>query len=51
MPETQVIHWKPNQLKFCIKIGFLSPDEKVIYYSIKVAERLSPTPTKKVGGA
>ena len=40
---TQPIHWKPIQLKFCIKIVFLSPNEstvvkckKVIYYSTKI---------------
>ena len=54
MQETQVIHWKRNQLKFCIKIVFLSPDEltlvkqkKVIYYSIKVGG-LSPPPPPPV---
>ena len=52
MQETQVIHWKPNQLKFCIKIVFLSPDEltlvkqkKVICYSIKVGGLSPPHPT------
>ena len=37
---TQLIHWKPIQLKFCIKVVYLSPNEstvlkckKVIYYS------------------
>ena len=40
---TQPIHWKPIQLKFCIKIVFLSPNEstvvkckKVVYYSTKI---------------
>ena len=30
MQETQVIRWKLNQLKFCIKIVFLSPDELTV---------------------
>ena len=53
---TRLIHWKPIQLKFCIKIVFLGPDEstllkckKVIYYSTTRLPR--PAPTKKVGGA
>ena len=40
---TQLIHSKPIQFKFCIKIVFLSPNEstvvkckKVIYYSTAV---------------
>ena len=58
MQETQLIHWKPNQLKFCMKITFLSPDEltvvkkeKVIYFT-KVGEggRAVPPFHKKVGG-
>ena len=56
MQETQLIHWKLNQLKFSIKIVFLSPDEltmvqykKVIYYSTKVGGRAFP-PQKKVWG-
>ena len=27
MRETQLIHWTPNQVKFCTKIVFLSPNE------------------------
>ena len=30
MQETQLIHWKPNQLQFCIKIVFLSPNELTV---------------------
>ena len=26
----QLIHWQPNQLKFCIKIVFLSPDQLTV---------------------
>ena len=28
--ETQLIHWKPSQLRFCINIVFLSPDELTV---------------------
>lgn len=52
---TQPIHWKPIQLKFCIKLVFLSPNEstvvkskKVVYYSTKVGG--CAPPTKKVLG-
>ena len=48
---TQLIHWKPIQLKFCIKVVYLSPNEstmleckKVIYYS---TPRPPPTPRHK----
>jgi len=51
MQETELIHWKPNQLKFCIKIVSLSRDEltvvkkkKVIYYSTKVGVITFPPP-------
>ena len=30
MQETQLIHWKPNQLKFSIEIVFLSPDKLTV---------------------
>ena len=54
---TQLIHWKPIQLKFCIKVVYLSPNEstmleckKVIYYSTPRPPPHTP-PQKKVGGA
>ena len=54
---TQLIHWKPIQLKFCIKVVYLSPNEstmleckKVIYYSTPPPPPHTP-PQKKVGGA
>ena len=55
---TQLIHWKPIQLKFCIKVVYLSPNEstmleckKVIYYS-KPPPPPPPHPaTKKSGGS
>ena len=53
---TQLIHWKPIQLKFCIKVVYLSPNEstmleckKVIYYSTPRPPHTRPQ--KKVGGA
>ena len=51
---TQLIHWKPIQLKYCIKIVFLSPNEstmlkckKVIYYSTTPFP--AQPPQKKLG--
>ena len=51
---TQLIHWKPIQLKFCIKVVYLSPNESTVLKCKKVIYYSTPPhtpPQKKVGGA